>query len=172
MATLPPVQQNDDIRFLGAVLGEVIREQGGEALYERTERIRRASVSRHRGAQLDDLGLDRLSLDEALAFVRGFGLFSMLANLAEDRDGVMAQASSDMETTIAQLKDHGVSSKEILDLLDEALIVPVLTAHPTEVRRKSVIDHRNRIADLMNLRDIGAKLTPEGDGVDEAIKAR
>ena len=170
MATLPPVQQNDDIRFLGAVLGEVIREQGGEALYERTERIRRASVSRHRGAQLEDLGLDRLTLDEALAFVRGFGLFSMLANLAEDRDGVMAQASSDMETAIAQLKDHGVSNDEILDLLDEALIVPVLTAHPTEVRRKSVIDHRNRIADLMKLRDIGAKLTPEGDCVDEAIK--
>ncbi|MEO1729368.1 MAG: phosphoenolpyruvate carboxylase [Pseudomonadota bacterium] len=170
MATLPPVQQNEDIRFLGSLLGAVIREQGGETLYERTESIRKASVSRHRGAELADLELDRLNLDETLDFVRGFGLFSMLANLAEDRDGVMAHTKASFETACACLEEHGVSREDILNLLNESLIVPVLTAHPTEVRRKSVIDHRNRIADLMKLRDIGARLTPEGDDVEEAIK--
>ncbi|MFX9969605.1 phosphoenolpyruvate carboxylase, partial [Acinetobacter baumannii] len=57
----------------------------------------------------------------------------------------------------------------IAELLDAALIAPVLTAHPTEVRRKSMIDHRNRIAELMKLRDAGATSTPDGVYVEEAI---
>ncbi|MEL6487128.1 MAG: phosphoenolpyruvate carboxylase, partial [Pseudomonadota bacterium] len=170
MASLPPVQQTQDIKFLGSLLGDVIREQGGEALYERTEQIRRASVSRHRGDELLDLGLDQLDLDETLAFVRGFGLFSMLANLAEDRDGMMAQASLEFAEAIERLISHGITRSQIRELLEQALIVPVLTAHPTEVRRKSVIDHRTRIADLMKLRDSGVVLTQDGDDVEEAIK--
>ena len=54
-------------------------------------------------------------------------------------------------------------------LLDHALIAPVLTAHPTEVRRKSMIDHRNRIAELMALQDRGLDETTDGDRIDEAI---
>ena len=57
-----------------------------------------------------------------------------------------------------------------LALLERALVAPVLTAHPTEVRRKSMIDHRNRIAELMRLRDIGAQETPDGELVEEAIR--
>ncbi|RYE02479.1 MAG: phosphoenolpyruvate carboxylase, partial [Sphingomonadales bacterium] len=56
-----------------------------------------------------------------------------------------------------------------MKLLDHALIVPVLTAHPTEVRRKSMIDHKNRIAELMALKDLGADETEDGDRIDEAI---
>src|SRR3546814_19596072 len=81
--------QNEDGRYLGRLLGDVIRAYGGEELFHRTEYIRRASVDRHRGisgADAVDTGLDRLSLDDTLSFVRGFMLFSMLANLAEDRD--------------------------------------------------------------------------------------
>jgi phosphoenolpyruvate carboxylase len=81
------LEQNADLRYLGKLLGDVIREQGGDALYRRIEYIRAASVDRHRGlagADAVDLGLDRLGLDDMLAFVRGFMLFSMLANLAED----------------------------------------------------------------------------------------
>src|SRR6266436_300065 len=54
-------------------------------------------------------------------------------------------------------------------LLDKALIVPVLTAHPTEVMRKSMIDHRNRIAELMRYRDLGRTETPQGDLIEQAI---
>ncbi len=169
MAARPPVQQNEDIRFLGRLLGDVIRDHGGDRLFERTEHIRQASINRHRGGELVDLELDQLSLDETLAFVRGFGLFSMLANLAEDRDGIMVSAGTDLASAIARLEEHGVEKAEIMHLLDEALIVPVLTAHPTEVRRKSVIDHRTRIADLMKLRDTGATQTDQGDGIEEAI---
>ncbi|MES2042444.1 MAG: phosphoenolpyruvate carboxylase, partial [Pseudomonadota bacterium] len=81
MATLPSIANNEDVRFLGRLLGDVIRDYGGEALFRRTEYIRAASVDRHRGIGEEDsvdLGLDRLSLDETLDFVRGFMLFSML----------------------------------------------------------------------------------------------
>src|SRR4030095_93892 len=57
----------------------------------------------------------------------------------------------------------------VADLLDKGLIMPVLTAHPTEVRRKSMIDHKNRIAELMRMRDAGQAGTPDGEPVEEAI---
>ncbi|MEM7687643.1 MAG: phosphoenolpyruvate carboxylase [Pseudomonadota bacterium] len=153
MSTRPRIQQNEDIRFMGRALGNVIREHGGERLFEQTERIRSASVNRHRGDELADLDLDQLSLDEALAFVRGFGLFSMLANLAEDRDAVMVTENAGFADAVAQLESHGIGKDAVLNLLNEALIAPVLTAHPTEVRRKSVIDHRSRLAEMMVRRD-------------------
>lgn len=168
MATLPGIANNPDIRFLGKLLGDVIRAYGGEALYARTESIRAASVDRHKGGAAD-LGLDALSLDDTLDFVRGFMLFSMLANLAEDRQGIAAEPGADMTAALDRLAGEGIDHAQVMALLDHALIAPVLTAHPTEVRRKSMIDHRNRIAALMGLRDTGASETPDGDNVEEAI---
>ena len=171
MASLPPITNNPDVRFLGRVLGDVIRAYGGEQLYERTEAIRSASVDRHRGNEgsSPEPELGQLDLDETLDFVRGFMLFSMLANLAEDRQGIAAEEGADLAAALARLEAAGVAREEVVALLDHALIAPVLTAHPTEVRRKSMIDHRNRIAQLMALRDRGLETTPEGDLVEEAI---
>ena len=174
MADLPGIANNPDIRFLGKLLGDVIRTYGGEALYARTESIRTASVDRHRtkngdGGPEADLGLDALSLDETLDFVRGFMLFSMLANLAEDRQGVAAEQGADLAAALERLAGEGIDKAQVMDLLHHALIAPVLTAHPTEVRRKSMIDHRNRIAALMRLRDADVHETPDGDDVEEAI---
>ena len=174
MATLPPIANNPDVRFLGSLLGDVIRAYGGTKLFEATEAIRKASVERHReggegGSDAAELGLDRLGLDETLDFVRGFMLFSMLANLAEDRQGVAVEQGADFASALATLEAEGIGRDRVTQLLDRALIAPVLTAHPTEVRRKSMIDHRNRIAQLMAIRDTGRATTPEGDSVDEAI---
>ena len=171
MASLPSITNNPDVRYLGRVLGDVIRAYGGERLYERTEAIRSASVERHRGngTASTDAELGQMDLDETLDFVRGFMLFSMLANLAEDRQGIAAEEGADLAAALARLEQAGVARADVLALLDHALIAPVLTAHPTEVRRKSMIDHRNRIAQLMAMRDRGAETTPEGDLVDEAI---
>jgi phosphoenolpyruvate carboxylase len=170
MNAIPPVAQNPDVRFLGKLLGDVIRAYGGDKLFKRIEYIRSASVDRARGLGGDvDPGLDALDLDEMLAFTRGFMLFSMLANLAEDRQGVAAEPGADLKAAIEKLRGQGVEEEAISSVLDHGLIVPVLTAHPTEVRRKSMIDHRNRIADLMHLRDTGAAETPEGDLVEQAI---
>jgi phosphoenolpyruvate carboxylase len=171
-ATAPAITQNPDIRFLGRLLGDVIRAYGGEHLYRQTEYIRSASVDRARGvdgADLVDTGLGALSLDDTLSFVRGFMLFSMLANLAEDRQGVEAEPGADVASAVARLESHGISRDAVLALLSDSLIVPVLTAHPTEVRRKSMIDHKNRIADLMLLKDTGRTETEDGEKIDEAI---
>lgn len=178
MATLasnpsaPAITQNPDIRYLGRLLGDVIRAYGGEKLYKQTEYIRSASVDRARGVQgadLTDTGLEALSLDDTLAFTRGFMLFSMLANLAEDRQGVAAEPGADVASAIQRLEKEGVGREAVLELLSRALIVPVMTAHPTEVRRKSMIDHKNRIAELMLLKDAGREETDEGENLDEAI---
>jgi len=166
------VHQNPDIKYLGKLLGDVIRSYGGEELYRRTEYIRSTSVDRHRGvadADAIDPGLDALSLDETLAFVRGFMLFSLLANLAEDRQGVAAEEGASVIEAIELLASEGVDKDAILALLDDALIAPVLTAHPTEVRRKSMIDHKARIAELLLLKDASKTETPQGDDLDEAI---
>ncbi|MBV2149698.1 phosphoenolpyruvate carboxylase [Sphingobium sp. AS12] len=171
-ASAPAITQNPDIRYLGRLLGDVIRAYGGEGLYRQTEYIRSASVDRARGIQgadFVDTGLDALSLDDTLSFVRGFMLFSMLANLAEDRQGITAEPGADVASAIARLDSHGVDRAAVLDLLAHSLIVPVLTAHPTEVRRKSMIDHKNRIADLMLLKDAGREETDDGENLDEAI---
>jgi phosphoenolpyruvate carboxylase len=172
MASAPPITQNPDVRFLGKLLGDVIRSYGGDALFRRIEYIRSVSVDRARGiakADAIDTGLEALGLDDTLAFVRGFMLFSMLANLAEDRQGIAAEPDADIAHALARLEKQGIDKSAILKLLERSLIVPVLTAHPTEVRRKSMIDHRNRIAELMLLKDSGAEETEDGDLVDEAI---
>src|SRR5580765_5607320 len=173
VAVPAPITQNADIRYLGRLLGDVIRAYGGDALFERIESIRAASVDRYRGiagAAAVDRGLDALSLDDTLAFVRGFMLFSMLANLAEDRQAAARQTGDDVEAALRLLADEGIDKDAAAALLDRALIVPVLTAHPTEVMRKSMIDHRNRIAELMRLRDLGRAETREGDVIEEAIQ--
>ncbi|MBS0479966.1 MAG: phosphoenolpyruvate carboxylase, partial [Proteobacteria bacterium] len=109
MADLPAITNNADVRFLGKLLGDVIRAYGGDELFRRTEYIRSASVDRHRGVGGEvDLGLDRLSLDETLDFVRGFMLFSMLANLAEDRQGVAAEPGADFAAAIERLTREGI----------------------------------------------------------------
>src|SRR5687768_14967141 len=146
------VEQNPDIRFLGRLLGDVIRKFGGEKLFRRIEYIRSTSVDRHRGLIADDSvdpGLGALDADETLAFVRGFMLFSMLANLAEDRQGGEVEHGGTLAEALEILSSEGIDKAEVADLLESALIVPVLTAHPTEVRRKSMIDHKNRVAELM-----------------------
>jgi phosphoenolpyruvate carboxylase len=169
LASRSPIQQNPDIRFLGKLLGDVIREHGGTRLFERTEEIRRASIDRHRGEAVADLGLDRLDLDETLAFVRGFGLFSMLANLAEDRAAPVAEGASDLASALRVLEEDGIDREEVARLLEGALIAPVLTAHPTEVRRKSVLDHRAHIARLMQERDAASASGEPADGSEAAI---
>ena len=171
------IPQNPDIRFLGRILGDVIRELGGETLYRRTEYIRQASVDRHRGvagAEHVDDGLDALTLDETLDFTRGFMLFSLLANLAEDRQGVTQLGAHEDRATVAaivaDLAQGGIDTTAIVAMLRNAQIMPVLTAHPTEVRRKSIIDHKARIAALMHLRDDGIAEIPDGDAIEDAIR--
>ena len=84
-------------------------------------------------------------------------LFSMLANLAEDRQGTAEEEGGTLASALEFLALKASKPEQAARLLDRALIVPVLTAHPTEVMRKSMLDHRNRIAELMAQRDAGRR---------------
>src|SRR5271156_1201505 len=173
----PPstITQNADVRFLGKLLGDVIRNYCGQLLFERIEAIRAASVDRFRGIANPrglPAGWETLSLDETVAFVRSFMLFSMLANLAEDRQGAAAEKDSTLASALDFLGRQGVKLVDAAALLERALIVPVLTAHPTEVMRKSMLDHRNRIAALLRLRDVGDTETAQGELIEEGIAAQ
>jgi phosphoenolpyruvate carboxylase len=143
-----------DVRYLGRLLGDVIRTQDGAAVFDAIEGVRRASVAAHRApdaATIADLTtrLGRLDLGDTLRFVRGFLLFSLLANLAEDRTTPEAGHAATLAGAIDSLAAVGVGKAAVVSLLQHALIVPVLTAHPTEVRRKSMIDREASITALM-----------------------
>jgi phosphoenolpyruvate carboxylase len=127
----PTITQNSDVRFLGKLLGDVIRTHGGESLFERIEAIRAASVDRFRGVvnpRLLTAGLETLSLDETVAFVRSFMLFSMLANLAEDRQVGAGQVEGTLASVLDTLASQGLTTRIALTLLNRGLIAPVLTA--------------------------------------------
>jgi phosphoenolpyruvate carboxylase len=156
----------DEVRLLGGLLGEVIRDEGGQDLYDRIEAVRQASVAYHRDADSQDASrlealLAELSLDQAVGLAHGFAAFSLLANVAEDRAGKRrakdqsaAGARADTpEGALQRLKAAGRSREDAKALLDEALISPVLTAHPSEVRRKSVIDRITAVSDLLDACD-------------------
>src|SRR6202021_1448292 len=110
MTAAPVIAQNADVRFLGKLLGDVIRPYGGAALLDRIEAIRAASVDRFRGVPNPRglaAGWESLSLDETVAFVRSFMLFSMLANLAEDRQGAVAEKESTLAAALRYLGTQG-----------------------------------------------------------------
>ncbi len=156
----------EEVRLLGGLLGEVIRDEGGQALYDRIEAVRVASVGYHRhsgakgSAELERL-LNDLSLDDAVGLAHGFAVFSLLANVAEDRAGkrrARSQAAEGArpdtpEGALARLAAAGRTAEEARALLSEALISPVLTAHPSEVRRKSVLDRITAVSDLLDACD-------------------
>jgi phosphoenolpyruvate carboxylase len=156
----------EDIRLLGRLLGEVIREHEGPEAFERVETIRRLSIAASRNldpeapAKLDAL-LRALSAKEAGAVIRAFSYFSHLANIAEDLNPVQkrarAQATSGNPATgepslarsFAHLHKAAVGAGKIAAALSRGWVSPVLTAHPTEVRRKSLLDTEHAIFKLL-----------------------
>ena len=157
----------DDIRLLGRLLGDVIRDQAGERVYALVEEVRQhAAGTRRSGREVDpaDLGrlLDGVDLDIALHVVRAFSWFSLLANIAEDvhqarrrrhhrRVGSPARPGT-LDHAVAALTER-LDRRDVAQLLRTVSVSPVLTAHPTEVRRKTILDVQRRIADLLTWRD-------------------
>jgi phosphoenolpyruvate carboxylase len=157
----------DDIRLLGRVLGDVIREQEGEDAYDLIEQIRQLSVAFRRHADQDaDKALKKLlkglSGQQTVSVIRAFTYFSHLANLAEDRHHIRRRAVHDragdlqegsLALTLQRLKKAGIAPSEVVRTLAGAHISPVLTAHPTEVQRKSILDAERAIAHLLSGRE-------------------
>src|SRR5271166_3577816 len=157
-----------DIRLLGRILGDTVREQEGEEVYELVEQIRRASIRFHRdnevGARRElEATLDSLSADQTLSIVRAYSYFSHLANIAEDQHHIRrnrahaiagsAPRPGSLAYAFERTREMGVEPKALDDFFDRALVSPVLTAHPTEVRRRSTLTREIEIAELLDERD-------------------
>ncbi len=157
----------EDIRHLGRILGDVIREQEGKEAFELIEKVRQLSVAfrlksdAQAGRALDRL-LKNLSGDQTVSVIRAFSYFSHLANIAEDRHFVRRRnhherqghlQEGSLAMTLKRLADADVRAADIAQTLAHAYISPVLTAHPTEVQRKSILDAERAIAELVEQRD-------------------
>ncbi|MBS0542240.1 MAG: phosphoenolpyruvate carboxylase, partial [Proteobacteria bacterium] len=166
----------DDIRLLGRLLGDTVRDQQGAAVFDLIERIRQNSVRFRRDddiaarRELEDM-LDALSREQTIQVVRAFSYFSHLANIAEDQHHIrrsrahLIAGSAPREGSLAHALqrafDSGSASAASLQAFFEtALVSPVLTAHPTEVQRKSILNCETVLARLLDERD-RMQLTPE-----------
>jgi phosphoenolpyruvate carboxylase len=157
MTQAMPDQLRATVRFLGRVLGDVIRAEDGEVVFNQIEEIRQASVAFHRegtpkAAKVMAERLEGLSLPDTVRFAHSFACFLQITNIAEDQIQRKQGRSGDsrgetLAGAIRTLKAEGVELETVIETLRGALIAPVITAHPSEVRRKSVLDRVGAIAD-------------------------
>jgi phosphoenolpyruvate carboxylase len=172
-----------DIRLLGRILGDTVRDQEGADVFDLVERIRQTSIRFHRDEdklarrELETI-LDSMSTSDTVRIVRAFSYFSHLANIAEDQNNIRQMRGrgaggprpSTLTQTLAHAKTAGFSAAELRRFLGEAQVSPVLTAHPTEVRRKSTMDREMEIAALLDRRE-RVQLTPEeAEAGDEQLR--
>ena len=157
----------EDIRLLGRILGDVIREQEGVAAFELIEQVRQLSVTFRRDAdETADRALKRLlkglTTDQTVSVIRAFTYFSHLANLAEDRHHIRRRAvheragntqEGSIEVALARLRWAGISAGTVAQTLAKSYVAPVLTAHPTEVQRQSILVAERDISQLLAARE-------------------
>jgi phosphoenolpyruvate carboxylase len=176
----------EDIRLLGRLLGDVLRDQEGEEVFAVVETIRQTAVRFRREDDTDaarelDGMLKILTREQTISVVRAFSYFSHLANIAEDQHHIRRRrahllAGSDAQKgsvsyALGKLKKAGVDKDTVQTFFQDALIAPVLTAHPTEVQRKSILDAEHDIARLLAERDL--RLTPKEEAANlHLLRAR
>jgi len=161
-----------DVRSLGMLLGEVLREQAGEELFAQVEELRQGTIRRREAedqgataaasehaAHAMDL-VHKLPVDRALLLTRAFGFYFELINLAETNHrkrrrlalqltGAAGKQRGSLTGTLCAMQRVGISAEEALEWLRKVLVVPVFTAHPTEIARRSVMFKRRRIGELL-----------------------
>ncbi|QSY67587.1 phosphoenolpyruvate carboxylase [Bordetella holmesii] len=158
----------NDIRLLGRSLGSVIQACEGKRVFDTIETLRRSAVrfrrqGREEDGQLMQQLVKQLRSDDPNLVARAFSYFLHLFNIAEDRDQNRrkraraltdpAAAAGSLRQTVQLLHAQGVTAARIRRLIGEACVMPVLTAHPTEVQRKSTLDAHREIAALITQRD-------------------
>lgn len=174
----------EDIRRLGRLLGDTVRNQHGDAIFEVIEQVRQNAIRFSRDGEAQAAAalqatLNSLSNDETTQVIRAFSYFSHLVNLAEDQHHIRrtrahliagsAARPGSLAHTIQSLYDTGHSSQQLQHFFAHALVAPVLTAHPTEVQRKSILNCQMVISRLLDERD-RMQLTPEESAAnDEAL---
>ncbi|MBN8914293.1 MAG: phosphoenolpyruvate carboxylase [Rhizobiales bacterium] len=158
----------DDIRLLGRILGDTVRDQEGDEVFDLVERIRQLSIRFHRDddqAARDELGtlLGALPADRSLDTIRAFSYFSHLANIAEDQHHIRrnrahaiagsAPRAGSLAYAFSRAEQMGIDRETLAHFFSGARMSPVLTAHPTEVRRKSTLNREMEIAAELDRRE-------------------
>ena len=177
-----PLRQ--DVRLLGELLGDTLRERGGQQLFDTVEHVRTLAKATHAGDRpLTDLAerLGSLPVDAAIPLARAFTHFLNLANVAEQhhrirrrrayqRDPASPPQRGSCEETFTRLIAGGVTRDELHDAVCRLRIELVLTPHPTEVSRRTMIHKYNRIASLLAANDRPDLTFPERDEVTAALR--
>lgn len=155
----PQLPLRENVRLLGEILGMTLKQQGDDSLFQRVEKIRQVSISGRQKGEVDTQALRALlaTLDdrEILDVARAFSQFLNLANIAEQhhRERLRRHRESPDEqgvaAVIARLREAGIPAPRIATCLAELSIELVLTAHPTEVTRRTLIRKYDRIAELL-----------------------
>jgi phosphoenolpyruvate carboxylase len=174
-----------DIRLLGRFLGDTVREQEGSAVFEIVERVRQTAVRFARDgdpaarAELAAL-LDPLPRDTTQTVVRAFSYFLQLANIAEDEHHVRRRRAHDLAGSppregslvhaLDRLAESEVAPEAVAEFFAHALVAPVLTAHPTEVQRQSLIRNHRNLAHLLDQRE-RQRMTPEEEAENDLALA-
>jgi phosphoenolpyruvate carboxylase len=174
---------SEDIRLLGRMLGEVVREQAGREVFELVEGVRQRAVDARRDGRSPLAGLavtlPHRPIDDQLHLIRAFGWLSLLANTAEDvhherrrryhrAHGSTAHVGS-LAATLDHLQASGVDAERMAALVGELLVVPVITAHPTEVRRQTVLDLLGDVADVLTARSEQPPDSPDREELDARL---
>ena len=161
-----------DVRSLGTLLGDVLREQAGEELFAHVEALRQGTIrrrdaeargqeeeaARHAATALELV--HSLPVERAILLTRAFAFYFELINLAETNhrkrrrialrlSGGAGRQRGSLAGTLSEMRRVAIGAEEALDWLKRVLIVPVFTAHPTEVARRSVMFKRRRIGDFL-----------------------
>ncbi len=172
-----------DIRLLGAILGDTVREQNGDEVFDLVERarvesfrVRRSEIDR---AEFADM-FDGIDVHQAIPVIRAFTHFALLANVAEDihrerRRAVHVAAGeppqdSSLAATYSKLDSADLDAQTVAETLAGALVSPVITAHPTETRRRTVFDTQHRITELMRRRLHGHTHTDDGRDIETELR--
>lgn len=173
----------EDIRLLGAILGDTVREQNGDEVFDLVERARVESF-RVRRSEIDRAELagifHGIDVRRAIPVIRAFTHFALLANVAEDihreRRRAIHEAAgeppqdSTLAATYRKLDSADLESATVAETLTGALVSPVITAHPTETRRRTVFDTQHRITELMRLRLHAHTHTADGRDIETELR--
>jgi phosphoenolpyruvate carboxylase len=155
---------SNDIRLLGRILGDIVRDQSGDETFQLIESVRKAAVKgrrKHESAvEVLRAALSHQPIEQQLDVIRAFDWLSLLANTAEDvhlerrrrfhrAHRSTAQLGS-LDATFERLRSFGVNANEVVDVIGELVVSPVITAHPTEVRRQTILDVLREIAEILD----------------------
>jgi len=181
-----------DVRSLGVLLGRVLVEQAGESVFKTVEQLRRLLIqSRAHSArsqpsteEMQQAGkiVQGLSIQQAYRVTKAFAIYFELTNLAETNHRRRRRRAGKLNAnqpplpgsfrgTLLRMRDAGISADQALAALRQIKVVPVFTAHPTEVARRTVLTKRRRIAKCLELLDRLPMPAPEALEMENAISA-